>query len=276
MQTTERSAETIVNGLKIAYREMGSGPPVLLLHGWPASAHLWRNIAPRLARTRRVIAPDLPGFGASDKPLNVEYSFRFFESILSGLLKNLGVDRTGLAVHDLGGPVGLYWATQHPERVERLAILNTLVYPELSWAVQAFLLALRLPLVSDFLASPAGLTLALKVGMHQKQNITPELRAAFQAPFADRDARRALLKSGGDLKPKGFFLLSKRLQSIQAPVRIIYGEQDRILPDIADTVRRLQQDFPAAVVTALPHCGHFLQEDDPDAVAQLMAEFFSA
>ncbi len=276
MNTNERRGETIVNGIRIAYREYGAGAPVLLLHGWPASSHLWRNIGPRLGRARRVIAPDLPGFGESDKPLDVEYSFRFFQTILNGLLNNLGAEKTGLVVHDLGGPVGLYWAAQHPERVEKLAILNTLVYPEMSLAVKAFLAALRIPLVNDFLTSPAGLSLALRVGMFQKKNITPELRAAFQAPFADGPARRALLKSGGDLIPKGFFLLSKRLPALQAPVRIIYGTQDRILPDIAETVRRLQADFPAAAVTALPHCGHFLQEDDPETVARLLAEFFES
>src|SRR5690606_21031167 len=122
----------------LAYRESGEGPPVLLLHGWPTSSFLWRNIMPRISVNNRVIALDLPGFGASDKPTNVSYSFRYQERALEAFLDAMGIEKVTLVGHDLGGPVGLYWASQHPERLARMAMLNTLIYPELSWAVIAF------------------------------------------------------------------------------------------------------------------------------------------
>ena len=71
-----------VDSLCLHYLECGSGPPVLLLHGWPTSSFLWRNILPAIGATHRAIALDLPGFGQSDKPLDASYSFRFFERIL--------------------------------------------------------------------------------------------------------------------------------------------------------------------------------------------------
>jgi haloalkane dehalogenase len=131
--------------MTIAYREAGSGPPVLLLHGWPTSSFLWREVMEPIARANRVVAPDLPGFGASDKPLDVEYDFDFFESTLDGLLAQLGIEETGLAVHDLGGPIGVHWALRRPGRVTRLALLNTLLYPDFSDAVLAFIRACTEP-----------------------------------------------------------------------------------------------------------------------------------
>src|SRR5215212_7111028 len=98
-----------VDGRTLAFREAGEGPAVLLLHGWPTSSFLWRNTLGPLARKNRVLALDLPGSGRSDKPLNVNYSFRFYERALNGFLDALSVPDVGLAVHDLGGPIGLYW-----------------------------------------------------------------------------------------------------------------------------------------------------------------------
>ncbi len=150
-----------VNDLGIHYLEAGTPdpltPPILLIHGFPTSSHLWRNVMPELAKTHRVIAIDLPGYGLSDKPLDVKYDFEFFESILTDLLDALGIGETNLAVHDLGGPIGLFWAVRHPERVKQLVLLNTLVYPETSWAVKLFLIALRTPGVRDYLVSPKGI-----------------------------------------------------------------------------------------------------------------------
>ena len=100
----------LADGLRLAYRELGSGAPVLLLHGWPTSSHLWRNVMPAIAGANRVVALDLPGFGASDKPLGVRYNFEFYARILDGFLTAIGVDEVAIAGHDLGGPIALHWA----------------------------------------------------------------------------------------------------------------------------------------------------------------------
>ena len=110
----------------------------------------------------RAIALDMPGFGRSDKPLDASYSFRFFDRVLSGFLDAVGIERIGLAVHDLGGPVGLYWASQHPERVSRVALLNTVVFARPSWAVIAFVASARIPGIRSWLTSPAGIRFAMR------------------------------------------------------------------------------------------------------------------
>jgi haloalkane dehalogenase len=266
--------QIIVDSRRLAYRELGSGPAVLLLHGWPTSSLLWRQIMPAIARHSRVIAPDLPGFGASDKPLDQRYTFAFFESQLDGLCAALKVEQTGLAVHDIGGPIGLHWALTRPGRVRKLALLNTLVYPEFSDAVIEFVRECSTPELREKLTSPEGLTALIRDAVERPSNISSELLAATLAPFREPPAREALALAAVGLSARGFKEIASRLPELRIPVRIVYGERDRLLPDVAHTMARVQRDLQHAVTTVLPDSGHFVQEDAAERVAALLAEFF--
>lgn len=265
-----------VEGLTLGYRESGTGTPVLLLHGWPTSSYLWREVMAPIARANRVIAVDLPGFGASDKPLDVRYTFGFFGRVLDAFLARLGVGELGLAVHDLGGPIGLHWMLERPGRVTRLALLNTLVYPEFSDAVKEFIRACAAPDAHERIASPSGLEEVLRDGVADRASLAPEALAAFLEPFGTIDARRALAAAGIGAERRGFVTIAKKLPSLAIPVRIIYGERDRLLPDVAQTMARVKADVPHAEVTAFPDRGHFLQLEAPDQVGELLARFFQA
>ena len=118
MNTTADELQLVeVNGRRVAYREAGSGPPVLLIHGWPTSSFLWRAMMPAIAERNRVLAIDLPGFGASDKPLDVTYNFALFEEVLDGFLDEVG--------RDWGGPVAVEtWAPSAAGDGEFLKCLN--------------------------------------------------------------------------------------------------------------------------------------------------------
>jgi haloalkane dehalogenase len=264
-----------VDGLTVAYRELGEGPAVLLLHGWPTSSYLWREVMPPIAAANRVVAIDLPGFGATDKPLDADYGFDFHAGVLDGFLAALGIERVALGVHDLGGPIGLDWARRNPDRVSALALLNTLVYPEFSDAVLAFVDACAKAETRRFLSSPEGLEAAMQLGLADPTELTDEVLAAVREPFATADARTALMDAGKGLEPAGFERIAAWLPTIEFPVRVVYGAQDRILPEIAETMERLAADVPQADVTALPDCGHFLQEESPAEIGALLAEFFS-
>ena len=262
-----------VQGLRLHYVERGSGEPVLLLHGWPTSSFLWRNVVGLIEPVARTIALDLPGFGRSDKPLDASYGFRFYADILDGFLEALGIDRTALVVHDLGGPVGLYWACRRRERIARLALLNTLVYPRPSWAVVAFVLAARTPGIRSWLSSPRGLRYSMRLGVANRARLSEEAIRGVQEPFASRDARRALLRAGTRLHPKGFEEIAAALPSFEVPVLLAYGERDRILPDVAKTMARVKRDLPQAALRPLPDCGHFLQEERPKELGEMLAAF---
>jgi haloalkane dehalogenase len=272
MVTTTKTIE--VDGLRLAYRELGEGPPVLLLHGWPTSSFLWRMIMEPIARANRVVALDLPGFGASDKPLDIRYGFDFFGRTLDGFLARLGIEQVGLAVHDLGGPIGLHWALEHPDRLTRLALLNTLVYPQMSEATKEFVRACSTPGLREKITSPEGLEAILRDGLADPATLRPEVLAAVQEPFRTAEACRALADAGVGLSLKGFAQIARRLPSLRVPVRVVYGARDRVLPDVADTMARVKVDVPHAEVTVLAHCGHFLQEEAPAEVGALLARFF--
>jgi len=268
MQTIE------VDGLTLAYRSSGSGLPVLLLHGWPTSSHLWRAVMPPIAVRNRVIALDLPGFGESGKPLE-GYDFAFFDRILDGFLEALALDRIGLAVHDLGGPIGLHWAVHRPTRLSRLAVLNTLVYPEFHLSAIDFLRGLLTPARRSVMTSPEGLAGLMREGVADGSTLGADVIAAVQAPFVSDDARLALAAAGAGLRPSGFVDIARLLPELTVPVRIVFGVQDRLLPDIADTVARLRVDLPQVEISELPGAGHFVQEDAPAEVGAILAQFFS-
>ncbi|BBM82780.1 alpha/beta fold hydrolase [Candidatus Uabimicrobium amorphum] len=260
-----------IDGVKVHYLSAGSGECVLLIHGWPTCAYLWRNVMLPIAKNYDVIAIDLPAFGLSDKPLNQTYSLKYYESVLEKFLDQLNISQVSLAVHDLGGPVGLKWAVRNPQRIKRLILLNTLVYTSFSWAVALFVMATRVPLLNSWMASPKGIAKAMRFGVENKKNLTPEVLKNYCEPFRDKKAGKALLKTIHDLHGVGE--IQRKLANFDVPVRLIYGENDRILPGIAKTMQRVQKDLPQAQLTSIPGCGHFLQEDQPQKIGELIYEF---
>jgi pimeloyl-ACP methyl ester carboxylesterase len=131
---TVRYQAAVVDGLNIAYREAGNpqNPKLVLLHGFPASSHQYRNLIPALAESFHIVAPDYPGFGNSDipDPAKFAYTFDRLAEITAKFLKQKGFDRYGLFVQDYGGPVGFRIVTRNPDALEWLIIQNTNAYEE--------------------------------------------------------------------------------------------------------------------------------------------------
>jgi pimeloyl-ACP methyl ester carboxylesterase len=123
-----------VNGLDIFYREAGpkNAPTLLLLHGFPTSSHMFRNLIPALADKYHIIAPDYPGYGYSAMPPvgEFDYTFENLTDIVDGLVQQLGIERYSLYVMDYGAPVGFRLAVRHPERVQSFIVQNGNAYEE--------------------------------------------------------------------------------------------------------------------------------------------------
>ena len=260
-----------------AYRLEGegrSGAPVVLVHGVGLDQGMWAAQRDALAPLGPLLSYDMLGHGRTPARPG-DAGLADFRDQLAQLLSHLSVKRCRLVGFSMGSLVARAFATRWPERVARLALLNTLVYPEMSWAVVAFVLAARLPGLRSLLTSSWGLKKALQVGVVDGRRITAEVVQGVQEPFRDRDARRALAKAGCNVSPKGIRELAERLPEFGGPVRILYGERDRILPDVARTMARVKRDLPQAEVTSLADCGHFLQEERPEEIGQQLGAFFS-
>jgi pimeloyl-ACP methyl ester carboxylesterase len=127
--TTEVSYRTIaVNGIDLFYREAGpaDGPTVLLLHGWPASSHMFRDLIPKLGDRFHVIAPDYPGFGYSSQPRTSEFAYTFdnLANLIEAFIDALGITKFAMYVQDYGGPIGLRIATKRPDSVRSIVVQN--------------------------------------------------------------------------------------------------------------------------------------------------------
>jgi pimeloyl-ACP methyl ester carboxylesterase len=123
-----------VDGLEIFYREAGpaDAPTILMLHGFPTSSHMYRDLLPLLARRYHVIAPDYPGYGYSDAPAHTEFAYTFdhLTDVMEQLTEEIGVTRYSLLLQDFGGPVGFRLAARHPDRVQALLVQNAVAYEE--------------------------------------------------------------------------------------------------------------------------------------------------
>lgn len=248
---------------------------ILLIHGWPTSSHLYRKMVAPLAEHHRVIAIDLPGFGQSDKDPTASFSFNYHTRILDAFCEALNLEKVHIVVHDLGGPIGLWWAFQQPERIASYVLLNTLVFREFSWAVKLFVSMTLVPGIRNWLSGPKGIRFAMRLGLVDKSKLTPESLAAYQAPFKTKAARKALLKSASRLHMNGFKTIAAEVAKITQPTCLIYGEADKILPDVAKTMSRVEALVPQATKHGIPHCGHFLQEEDPEAILKILHTFYA-
>lgn len=265
-----------IDSLDISYVEAGDtnqSEAVIMLHGFPTSSYLWRNIMPDVSIMHRVIAIDLPGYGESSKALDVSYSLNFYTQILERFFGELNINKVHLVVHDLGGPIGMHWAVRHKQSIKSLIFMNTIIYSKIGWGVILFTAAIKLPLLRDYVSSNSGIKFAMRLGT--LNSLSDADLEKYTESFADKVSKKALIKSAGNISIKGLKEIEEGISSFDVPTLIIYGEDDRILPTIERTVKMIKADLPQAKVVSIPDCGHFLQEDCPEVIKEHLLDFYA-
>jgi pimeloyl-ACP methyl ester carboxylesterase len=279
--THYRSAQ--VDGLTIAYREAGEpgSPKLVLLHGFPASSHQYRDLIPALATRFHVIAPDYPGFGNSDMPdpATFAYTFDRVSEIAEAFLKARGFDRYGLFVHDYGGPMGFRIVLRHPEALDWLIVQNSNAYEiGLSSAWEGFrdLWKNRGPEterpLAAFLERDAIKSIYL-FGARNPDRISPDTWES-DAGFMQRpNARRVQLdlfydyRTNVELYPKWQAFLRER----QPKTIVFWGQKDAFFtPEGGEAYLT---DLPEAEMHRLA-AGHFALEESLDEIAEGMHRFY--
>ena len=267
-----------VGGLRMHYVDEGSGPPVVCFHGEPTWAYLYRKMIPPLVEAgHRVVAPDYPGFGRSDKPTDRGwYSYDRHCEHVSAVLAGLDLQNVTVVVQDWGGPIGLRWAVENEDRVASIVILNTGLFRGGMRASDAFM-AWR-----SFAERNPDLPVGFVLQGATKTELSQEVVDAYEAPFPNVESKAGaaqfpLLVPLDEQSPGAAEMqaVSERLSSWEKPVLVCFSDSDPIFTPKAGErfVDRIPGARPLHVIEG---AAHFLQEDKGEEIAASMVEFLSA
>jgi pimeloyl-ACP methyl ester carboxylesterase len=265
---------------RIAYVDSGAAndaPPLLLIHGVQDEADSWQRVLPTLAKQRRVLALDLPGFGLSDKPAR-RYGIPFYASCIRAFLDALGIAKAALAGNSLGAMIAEFVAITHPERVGVLTLISGTLFMShrppapLSGLLQSLLFERRY--FDELRRSPDAAYATLRA-YYGDLDALPESQREFLYQRVtqrvwDEPQRRASLAIRQSFLP--FFITHgktvRRAPSIPAPTTVIWGDKDRIFPFANGPARAQAQ--PGARFIELAGCGHLPQQEAPDEVIEAL------
>lgn len=271
-----------IDGVKVACREAGpaDGPVVLLLHGFPTSSHMFRNLIPLLADRYHVIAPDYPGFGQSNAPdhRRFAYGFGHYADIVDGLMGRLGAKRYAMYVMDYGAPVGYRLALKHPERVSGLIVQNGNAYDE---GLGAFWDPIKAYWKSGsakdreaqaWLVTSEATRFQYTDGVRDLSRISPDNWIHDQA-LLDRPGNKDIqldlfydYRTNVPLYPQ----IQQFFREHRPPTLIVWGKNDTIFPEPG--AHPYLRDLPEADLH-LFDTGHFALEDKLDEMAPLIRDF---
>ena len=263
-------------GVGTFVREQGSGQPVVLVHGVPASSFLYRKVIPLVAAEElRAVAFDFPGLGLADRPDDYDYSWSGLARFMAEAIDALGIERCHLVVHDIGGPIGCEWAVRHPDRVLSLTALNTLL--DLTtfrrpWSMQPFAMKvlgeMSLRTMPRFVFSE----IFYIQGVKDRSAVSRPEAYAYYELLKRGDGGRNFLKvmRGFELTEEKQRLLWDGLAAERRgfPAQVVWGRDDPALPEQRRLAvqRALGIDDPILLPAK-----HFLQEDQAPAVAAAIA-----
>ena len=263
-----QTAQVLVDGVRSLVPD-SSTEAVVFVHGNPGSSEDWLDLLPHAGELARSIAPDMPGYGKADRPRTFDYTVRGYARHLSGLLKQLGVQRAHLVLHDFGGPWGLQWASEHPTQVASVSLINIGLVPGYRWHIIARIW--RTPVIGELfqrINGPRSFRSGLNAGNPKR---FPD--AFLDRMLADMDAghKRAVLAL---YRATDLDQLSRQLgpvlQPLALPALVIWGAGDDALPvRFAQT----QKAYFRAEVHELEGCGHWPMIDDPERVRALLLTF---
>lgn len=248
--------------------QRGGGEPVVFLHGFPTSAHLWSEVVPLVPAGHRVLVVDLLGYGRSDRPGAQPLDIRAHADRTIALFDALGINYACVVGHDVGGGIAQSMAVRHPQRVSRLALVNSVAFD--AWPTRDVKLArAMLPLTRHL--PPTWLLQVLRTDLlrgytdHERGARSIEL---FVRPFASPEGRDAFMQHLLALDAKDTTTLAPRLETLVQPTAILWGEHDPFLP--VSIARRLHDAIPGSTLEILPTARHFVPEEAPHRVARTL------
>ena len=256
--------------LHVAYYEAGEGEgdPVVFLHGIPTCSYLWAEVVPEIAEERRVIVPDMVGYGESSMDDSFDRSIRAQEEMVDGLLDELGIDSCAFVGHDLGGGVGLRLAAHQPELVDRLVLSNAVAYD--SWPIET-ITDLGLPETAD--TTSVGELQELLDGLMTNTLADPDHSEWFiegiKAQWDSEEAVVSLVRNAAATNTNHTTEIDPA--EIQSQTLLLWGAEDEFQP--IDYAERLNEDIPESELVGIEGAKHWVPVDRPEEYADRLAAF---
>ena len=261
-----------LNGARLYYYAAGTrgaGEPVVLIHGFPTSGHLWTEVVPHVPAGHRVVVLDLLGFGRSDRPRARPVTVSAHADRTIQLFDALGIDRACVVGHDAGGGIAQSMAVRYPERVSRLCLVDSVAFDQ--WPRRRVKLVRAMMPVARHLP-PALLVPVLRGGLlrgYMDRGRGAHSAAHYVRPFRTTEGRDALVQHLLELDPVDTATLALRLREVDRPTAILWGEDDPFLP--AGIARRLHDAVPNSTLDIIPGGRHFTPEEAPRRVGDVLA-----
>jgi len=273
-----------VKGSKLHYVDEGSGDPILFLHGNPTSSYLWRNIIPYMIPKARCVAPDLIGFGKSDKP-DIEY--RFFDHVkyVEGFIEKMDLKNVTLVMHDWGSALGFHYAMRHENNIKGIAFMEAILMPIPSW--EMFPEVAR-EMFQGFRTTEVGWDMIVNKNMFIEKlmpigvvrKLTEEEMNHYREPFKDPASRKPMWRWPNEIPIEGepadvveiVETYNKRLQQSELPKLLFYANPGALLQQ--PLVEWCQQNLKNLKTVDIGPGSHYLQEDNPDLIGSELADWY--
>jgi len=260
-----------VRGLRIHYVSAGEGSPVLLLHGFPQTWYCWRRVIPVLSKHFRVIAPDLKGYGDSDKPRR-GYDVATLGEEWGEFMNALDIDRFDLVGHDWGGIIAWRMALDYPGRIRRLAVLNA---PFRHWRPKPYIFFFWTPLLPEFVFRRWGDAFIEEVFSRASYDIdrayTAEDLKTYQEAFRRPGVHKGSMAYYRALWRGPRAVWGDRKKKIEVPSLLLWGVFDPALP--VDRTRGIEKEVRDLQIRYVPLAAHFIQEEQPEFVNAHLLSF---
>lgn len=263
-------------GVKIRFREMGQGRPVVFIHGFGASLDTWRYITDSLQVDHRLVLLDLKGHGFSDRAPDEKYSLKDHADIVLGLVRHLGLKDVVLVGHSFGSIVAVDAALQASEspdlNITGLVVIDGALEPE---HIPVFLKLLRVPLLGwlsvKLTTAPFRTRLMLRRAFHDDSKVTDDLVELYAKYQRMPGTEHAMIATAKEVVPEDFPLIREKLAALRIPVLNLWGEQDVIIKrQGAESVCKI---LPQCRLVVIADSGHIPQEETPAKVVPLLREF---
>ncbi|MBD3194200.1 MAG: alpha/beta fold hydrolase [Candidatus Lokiarchaeota archaeon] len=265
-----------INGFNMHYVDEGEGDPIVCVHGMPTWSFLYRKFIKTLSQNHRVIAPDQMGFGKSDVPQDKEYIMEEHVENLTKLLLRLELNNITLVIQDWGGPIGLGFAVDHPERISRLVIMNTSVGVMKAGRKPWYAPLVEKGIYKKFIMNIGGV---IKGGIYNKEKISEIMINAYKAPFPVEEYYIGAFAWPKDIPVGEDHPSAEIMKHVRSNLNklgekekiLIWGMKDPIFPKkMIEWWKRIYSDID---VYKIEDASHFLQEDAPEEIISIIKRF---